>query len=131
MPLFADHCRKQYENNINPNEIVISFLKNMPRIRYNSKTRLDFSFIQYIERQVVLFDAIEDAGFSYVNNMHGRGTLRNMKEEAENKQLKKALTEYVNRFKVRIVLQLIQHSFIQIMYLLLLMSYLRRLQKII
>ena len=36
--------------------------------------------------------------------MHGRGTLRNMKEEAENKQLKKALSEYVNRFKVRIVL---------------------------
>ena len=27
-----------------------------------------------------------------------------MKEEAENKQLKKALSEYVNRFKVRIVL---------------------------
>ena len=39
----------------------------------------------------VLFDAIEDAGFSYVNNMHGRGTLRNMKEEAANKQLNNAL----------------------------------------
>ena len=25
MPLFADHCRKQYEKNVNPNEIVISF----------------------------------------------------------------------------------------------------------
>ena len=48
-----------------------------------------------------------------MNNMHGRGTLRNMKEEAENKQLKKALSEYVNRFKVRIVQQPIQHSFIR------------------
>ena len=47
---------------------------------------------------------LKTQGFSYVNNMHGRGTLRNMKEEAENKQLKKALSEYVNRFKVRIVL---------------------------
>ena len=105
MPLFADHCRKQYENNVNPNEIVISFFKKYaPEFDTIQKQDLIFSFIQYIERQVVLFDAIEDAGFSYVNNMHGRGTLRNMKEEAENKQLKKALSEYVNRFKVRIVL---------------------------
>ena len=63
-----------------------------------------FNFIQYIERQVVLFDAIEDAGFSYVNNMHGRGTLRNIKEEATNKQLSETLSEYIKRFNVRIVL---------------------------
>ena len=39
-----------------------------------------FSFLKFIKRQIVLFDAIEDAGFSYVNNMHGRGTLRYIKE---------------------------------------------------
>ncbi|PWH09935.1 phosphoenolpyruvate carboxylase, partial [Bacteroidetes bacterium SCGC AAA795-G10] len=61
-------------------------------------------FIQYIERQVVLFDAIEDAGFSYVNNMHGRGTIRSIKEEASNKQLESELIDYIKRFKVRIVL---------------------------
>ena len=63
-----------------------------------------FNFIQYIERQVVLFDAIEDAGFSYVNNMHGRGTLRNIKEEAQKKRLSESLMDYIKRFKVRIVL---------------------------
>ena len=36
--------------------------------------------------------------------MHGRGTLRNMKEEATNKQLNEALSDYIKRFKVRIVL---------------------------
>ena len=51
-----------------------------------------------------MFDAIEDAGFSYVNNMHGRGTLRNIKEEANNKQLSEVLSEYIKRVKVRIVL---------------------------
>ena len=105
MPLFSEHCRNQYEINKNPHDIVNSFF-NLYAPDFDSEQQLDllFNFIQYIERQVVLFDAIEDAGFSYVNNMHGRGTLRNMKEEASNKQLGDALSEYIKRFKVRIVL---------------------------
>ena len=105
MPLFSEHCRNQYEINNNPHDIVNSFF-NLYAPDFDSEQQLDllFNFIQYIERQVVLFDAIEDAGFSYVNNMHGRGTLRNMKEEASNKQLGDALSEYIKRFKVRIVL---------------------------
>jgi len=105
MPLFSEHCRKQYDINNNPRDIVNSFF-NLYAPDFDSSQQLDllFNFIQYIERQVVLFDAIEDAGFSYVNNMHGRGTLRNMKEEASNKQLGRALSEYIKRFKVRIVL---------------------------
>ena len=51
-----------------------------------------------------LFDAIEDAGFSYVNNLHGRGTLRFIKEEAVSSNNLDTLREYLNNFKVRIVL---------------------------
>ena len=47
------------------------------------KIGLLFRFIQYVERQVVLFDAIEDAAFSEINNMDGVGTLRNLKEQGE------------------------------------------------
>lgn len=91
LPLFSEHCRKQFESNANPGDIVNSFFKiYAPDLDQDQQQNLLFNFIQYIERQVVLFDAIEDAGFSYVNNMHGRGTLRNMKEEATNKQLNKA-----------------------------------------
>ena len=105
MPLFANHCRSQYEEKISPKEIVTSFFgKYAPDLNEKQQHDLLFNFVQYIERQVVLFDAIEDAGFSYVNNMHGRGTLRNMKEEANNKQLQAALSDYIKRFKVRIVL---------------------------
>jgi phosphoenolpyruvate carboxylase len=105
LPLFADHCKSNFELNQNPKEIVESFFKRFdPDLDQNQQFDQLFNFIQYIERQVVLFDAIEDAGFSYVNNMHGRGTLRNIKEEAEKKQLTEALTDYIKRFKVRIVL---------------------------
>lgn len=105
LPLFADHCQQQFELKKNPNEIVTSFFQQFaPQLSDSEQRDLLFHFIQYIERQVVLFDAIEDAGFSYVNNMHGRGTLRNIKEEAQKKRLTQSLTDYIKRFKVRIVL---------------------------
>ena len=76
----------------------------MPNYNFNNQIDLIFRFIQYIERQVVLFDAIEDAGFAYVNNMHGRGTLRQIKEEAVSLQKLESLKNYLKRFKVRLVL---------------------------
>ncbi|MEC8239370.1 MAG: phosphoenolpyruvate carboxylase, partial [Bacteroidota bacterium] len=63
-----------------------------------------FRLIQFIERQVVLFDAIEDAAFTEVNNFSGRGTLRSSKEEAAEKTKTAALKDYLNNFKVRPVL---------------------------
>ena len=63
-----------------------------------------FRFIQYIERQVVLFDAVEDASFPIVNNMDGIGTLRNLKGKAVSENKIAQLQEYLEEFKVRIVL---------------------------
>ena len=45
------------------------FLNSMGQNNETERHDLLFAFIQYIERQVVLFDAIEDAAFAEVNNM--------------------------------------------------------------
>src|SRR3546814_4357941 len=45
-----------------------------------------FRFIQFIERQVVLFDSIEDAAFSNVNDMEGIGSLRRSEERRVGKE---------------------------------------------
>lgn len=105
LPLFTDHCKNGYDEKLDPKEITSTFFsKYLPD--YDEKEQIDllFRFIQYIERQVVLFDAIEDAAFGYVNNMHGRGTLRHIKEDVSNNQKINELKDYLNRFKVRIVL---------------------------
>ena len=105
LPLFKDYCDVGYKNGDNPETIVNTFFnKILPNYSIKKKNELMFHFIQYIERQVVLFDAIEDAGFSYVNNMHGRGTLRYINEEAVNSNSLDQLREYLNNFRVRIVL---------------------------
>ncbi len=105
LPLFHEICVAGYKDNKNPTEIVAYFFDRYMRdASEKERTDLLFKFIQYIERQVVLFDAIEDASYRIVNNMDGRGTLRNIKEEAEALNKKDELIKYLNTFSVRPVL---------------------------
>ena len=105
LPLFSEHCKSSYNEKKSPQFIVESFFKKYC-VDLNDKERLNliFSFIQFIERQIVLFDAIEDSAFPIVNNMHGRGTLRYIKEETTGKGKLKELTNYLESFKINLVL---------------------------
>ena len=105
LPLFHETCQKGFENGQNPTQIVETFFeKYQARRSDESQKNLLFRFIQYIERQVVLFDAIEDAAFSTVNNMDGIGTLRSLKESTTADGKLKKLRKSLEDFKVRIVL---------------------------
>lgn len=105
LPLFFETCKKGFDAGEDPTTIVQTFFKKYQARRSDkSQINLLFRFIQYIERQVVLFDAVEDAAFSVVNNMEGIGTLRNLKENAESENKRELLQEYLENFKVRIVL---------------------------
>lgn len=105
LPLFHETCKKGFANGDNPTTIVATFFKKyQARRSKDSQINLLFRFIQYIERQVVLFDAIEDAAFPIVNNMDGIGTLRSLKESATSEHKLEDLKRYLEEFKVRIVL---------------------------
>ena len=105
LPLFHEICKNGFSSKLSPTEIVENFFKTYQQNpSEEEKINLLFRFIQYIERQVVLFDAIEDAAFPIVNNMDGVGTMRNTKETAVQENKKEALQKYLEEFKVRIVL---------------------------
>ncbi|GAA4895460.1 phosphoenolpyruvate carboxylase [Flaviramulus aquimarinus] len=105
LPLFHETCKKGFEKGDDPTTIVESFFKKyQARRNKESQINLLFRFIQYIERQVVLFDAIEDVAFPIVNNMDGIGTLRNLKGKAIADNTLEELQNYLEEFKVRIVL---------------------------
>ena len=105
LPFFSEFCSHGFDQNKNPIEIVEDFFEHYyPNNSEKDKTDILFRLIQFIERQVVLFDAIEDAAFTQVNNFSGRGTLRSSKEEAAEKTKTAALKDYLNNFKVRPVL---------------------------
>ncbi len=105
LPLLSNECRKGFEKGRTPVEILDRFFdKYQEDATEDDKIDLMFKFIQYIERQVVLFDAIEDAAFTIMHNMDGKGTIRNVKEEAFAQNKKEALQNFLDDFKVRVVL---------------------------
>lgn len=105
LPLFHDVCTDGFSQKKNPTEIIETFFKTyQENPSEEEQLSLLFKFIQYIERQVVLFDAIEDAAFPIVNNMDGVGTMRSTKETATRENKKEELKKHLQDFKVRIVL---------------------------
>ena len=105
LPFFAEFCALGFDQNKNPIEIIEEFFEQYYP-NNSEKDNIDtlFRLIQFIERQVVLFDAIEDAAFTEINNFSGRGTLRSSKEEAAEKSKTGALKDYLSNFRVRPVL---------------------------
>ena len=105
LPLFSEVCENGFKNLQSPEEIFNLFAsKYLDHPSEDRKIELMFRFIQYVERQIVLFDAIEDAAFPIVNNMEGRGSLRDMKEKADQRSKGIELKEFLENFKVRTVL---------------------------
>ncbi|MBK8601214.1 MAG: phosphoenolpyruvate carboxylase [Flavobacterium sp.] len=105
LPLFSEVCEKGFKKQETPIQIV-DFFSNKYLDNTSEWDRVDllFRFIQYIERQIVLFDAIEDAAFAIVNNLEGKGSLRDIKENAEDKDKLDDLRSFLASFKVRPVL---------------------------
>ena len=105
LPLFTDVCDTGFKKQETPKEIVDFFAKKyLHNASETDKIDLMFRFIQYIERQIVLFDAIEDAAFPVVNNMEGIGSLRDIKEKSEALDKEKELISFLENFNVRTVL---------------------------
>src|SRR6187200_1872467 len=72
LSLLLSNCEDGYKKNKNPVEIIDEFFDHhAPHTDEKGKLDLLFHFVQYSERQVVLFDALEDSAFRYVNDMNG------------------------------------------------------------
>lgn len=105
LSLFLNSCEEGYQNHKSPVEITEDFFQKHT-ILAETKEQLDilFRFIQFVERQVVLFDALEDAAFTKVNNVNGPGTLRQLELEILQQKKEKALAKKLESFSVRMVL---------------------------
>lgn len=105
LSMFLLHCEEGYRKGDSPVEIVESFLKQYtPYQKEQEFIDILFRFIQYAERQVVLFDALEDAAFTRVNDVNGKGTLKQLQNEVAQAQKKEELIEKLKDFSVRLVL---------------------------
>jgi phosphoenolpyruvate carboxylase len=105
LSLFLTNSEEGYEAGQSPLQIVDDFFSNHTSIvTEQEKMDMLFRFIQYAERQVVLFDALEDAAFREVNDFHGTGTLKHLESTVLQNNKLAELEEKLRDFNVRLTL---------------------------
>ena len=105
LSLFLLQCEEGFSKNQSPAEIINYFLQqNTSYDKEEEWIDLLFRFVQYAERQVVLFDALEDAAFTQVNDVNGPGTLKQLCSQISQMQKENDFVKKLNDFAVRIVL---------------------------
>lgn len=106
LPFFSAHCEKGTNKELSPTEIIESFFEQyVPGIDREEQLNRLFRFIQYIERQVVLFDAIEDSSFDKIGRGDDGGSLKAFLQQAAlNENIRKTMAESLKDFSLRLVL---------------------------
>ncbi len=99
------NCEEGYKKKQSPVEIVEEFFAKQTSVKSEQeKLDIQFRFVQYIERQVVLFDALEDAAFKQIHDMSGKGTLKNLAVAVEQQHKEDALKNKLKDFNIQLVL---------------------------
>ncbi len=104
LPLFIQRCEEGVKKHETPAEIFEDFFQKYVSDE-NGKTDLLFRFIQYIERQVVLFDAVEDASFNRLNNREDIQSLRALFQQVSDQEgTTHTIDQLMEDFSLRLVL---------------------------
>ena len=105
LSLLSNNCEEGYKKKLSPVHIIDDFFnRHTSYNKENDRNDLLFRFVQYVERQVVLFDALEDAAFRNVNDLNGLGTLKHLESEVLQSEKENELAEKLKDFSVRLVL---------------------------
>jgi len=98
---FNEYVRNAIEDGSTPEDIISGFFHNHDEESVISSL---FQIIKYIEREVVLFDAVEDASFEKINNLRGPNSLESVIGNALADERGEDLMECISGNNIRLVL---------------------------
>lgn len=105
LALLLSYCEEEYTKKRSPAQIIDDFFsKHTTYSKEEERLDLLFRFVQYVERQVVLFDALEDAAFTFVNDMNGPGTLKSLFSDITKFEKEEEVKKKIESFNIRMVL---------------------------
>lgn len=105
LPLLQQMSAKGYEEGKEPVDIINQFKEEILGEKEEEQLhQLLFQLIQYVERQVLLFDSIEDAAFEKIFNVEGKGSVKELIGRVRHAHKMEQLKEKLKTFSVRIVL---------------------------
>ncbi|WP_405413532.1 phosphoenolpyruvate carboxylase [Maribacter sp. Asnod1-A12] len=105
IPLLLNQSEKGLSDGLNPKEILENFFENFVEIK-SEKEQIDFMFriIQYVERQVVLYDSVEDAAFPKLHKHSSSLSLKDYFQLVEKNNSWDTIWDKLSNFSARIVL---------------------------
>lgn len=104
LPFLYEESKAGYEIGKSPEVIMEEFFaKHTEMQTEEQRTELLFKIIQYIERQVVLFDSIEDAAFPGLHSESDAGTVLQLHERASQEHQLGAARKKMNDFGIKVV----------------------------
>ena len=105
IPVLNEFCLAKLAEGHSPVQIIAQFFEEY-KDGENRAEQIDFLFkvIQYIERQVVLVDALEDAAYGALNNLSGKGSLSEFMMRMERAGNLEDLMNRLQDFSIRPVL---------------------------
>ncbi len=105
LPMFNNYAREQLERGRSPREIVERFFdEKVAAATPEKRVWTLFKFMQMVERQIVLFDAIEDSSYAAIRDIEGPGSLRDLLGRVESLGRTDELNELLDDYRVRLVL---------------------------
>src|SRR5260221_5000819 len=104
LSLLSNNCEEGYKKNLSPVSIIDDFFnRHTSYTGEKERTDLLFRFVQYVERQLVLFDALEDAAFREVHDLNGIGTMKQLLSDVLQNEKQEKLAARLNHFSIRLV----------------------------
>ncbi len=105
VPLLSRVCDAGYKRGLSPQQILDRFREESASdLNEETFTSLLFRIVQYVERQVVLFDAVEDAAFESIHELGGAGSVERLVEQEGWRGDDNLFRERLKSFQLRIVL---------------------------
>jgi len=105
LPLLEAACEKGLVEGHYPDQIIDEFLQaHKPHFTEREKIHFLFKVIQYVERQVVLVDALEDAAYSQIHHVQQNDVLRKLMERVSADNLHDKFKRVLENFGSRLIL---------------------------
>ena len=105
IPLLLDQSKKGLEAGKNPQQILEAFFKDYAGLT-TEESQIDFMFriIQYVERQVVLYDSVEDAAFPKLHQHSSSLSIKDYFQIIDKNKSWDEVAEKLSNFSARIIL---------------------------
>ena len=105
LPLLQEACVTGFEKGYSPTTIINRFFESH-KTNFDEKERITFLFkvIQYIERQIVLIDALEEAAYNKIHNIGNADSWQRISEKVKSRSMVPQMKQLLATFGIRVVL---------------------------